>query len=543
MVERSSPQSAADGSSPASPEACVAAPPAEAEEARAPAADAALHRTPGVLRHAIDVAQAVLTALLLALVFRAFFVEAFIIPTGSMAPALLGAHGSFVCDVCGWEFPYGPAEPAESGAGAFVPPADVLCPNCHTTFAMHARRIVPRDGDRLLVHKWTSALPAMLPIRRWDVIVFRDPANPHSNYIKRVAGLPGESIEIVAGDVFINGEIVRKPDAAQAVMWQVVFSQDHFPRFDEVLGRGPRWTPRPPPRSASMGEWKGLDSRVLTFQPAAASADEESQSDPGATIVFEPRGAALYRQDVSGYNHGASGEFVGDVRLLGELTFDAERGACELELVRGDWRFTATIDADGNFSLSGFGPPTSGRPRLLAVEPIGRVPFGPGVPLAFELGHVDYRVYLKLNGVLRAATLPTQYGPDLPALRHADLPATVRLAITGRGPSGMALQRLRIERDGHYTSRTDGVRRGNPGLPFRLRAGEYFVLGDNSAHSHDSRRWTESGPHMPPGYRPGVVMADQIVGRAAFVYLPGFLAWDREGRIRLPDLGRMRFVR
>lgn len=543
MAQRSSMQNAADGSKRTSPQACVAAPPADADQAVPPSDDGAPPRAPGVLRHAIDVAQAVLTALLLALVFRAFFVEAFIIPTGSMAPALLGAHGVLVCDVCGWEFPYGPAEPAESGAGAFIPPADVLCPNCHTKFETHNRRIVPRDGDRLLVHKWISAIPAIFPIRRWDVIVFRDPANPHSNYIKRVVGLPGESIEIVAGDVFVNGEIVRKPESAQSVMWQVVFSQDHFPRFDKVLGRAPRWTQRPAPPGASTGEWKGLDSRVLNFQPAAVRPVSEGQSDSGATIVFEPRGAALYRQDVSGYNHGASGEFVGDVRLLGELTFDAERGTCALELVRGDWRFAATIDADGSISLSGFGPPTGGRPRLLAIESVGRVPFGPGVPLAFELGHVDYRVYLKVNGVLRAQTLPAQYGPDLPALRHAEFPATAYLAITGRGPGGMSIRRLRIERDVHYTSRTEGVRRANPGLPFNLRAGEYFVLGDNSAHSHDSRLWTESGPHLPPGYRPGVVLADQIVGRAAFVYLPGFLAWDPDGRIRLPDLARMRFVR
>ena len=50
-----------------------------------------------------------LTALILAFVFRAFMIEAFIIPTGSMARSLSGAHGTQVCRNCGWESDFGPA--------------------------------------------------------------------------------------------------------------------------------------------------------------------------------------------------------------------------------------------------------------------------------------------------------------------------------------------------------------------------------------------------------------------------------------------------
>jgi hypothetical protein len=78
---------------------------------------------------------------------------------------------------------------------------------------------------------------------------------------------------------------------------------------------------------------------------------------------------------------------------------------------------------------------------------------------------------------------------------------------------------------------------------FVLNADEYFVLGDNSPDSHDSREWVERGVHLPDDYRPGTVRADQIVGEAAFVYLPGLLPEGRSGRWRLPDLGRVRFVR
>src|SRR5881394_2756276 len=48
--------------------------------------------------------ESILVAFILAFVFRAFVVEAFVIPTGSMAPTLLGAHMRFQCDDCGYQF-------------------------------------------------------------------------------------------------------------------------------------------------------------------------------------------------------------------------------------------------------------------------------------------------------------------------------------------------------------------------------------------------------------------------------------------------------
>ena len=52
----------------------------------------------------IDTIEAIIIALILALTFRAFVVEAFVIPTSSMAPTLLGAHFNVICPVCGYAF-------------------------------------------------------------------------------------------------------------------------------------------------------------------------------------------------------------------------------------------------------------------------------------------------------------------------------------------------------------------------------------------------------------------------------------------------------
>src|SRR5438105_295232 len=50
----------------------------------------------------------IIIAFILAFVFRAFVIEAFIIPTGSMAPTLMGAHMSFTSPETGYTWPVGP---------------------------------------------------------------------------------------------------------------------------------------------------------------------------------------------------------------------------------------------------------------------------------------------------------------------------------------------------------------------------------------------------------------------------------------------------
>jgi len=62
--------------------------------------------------------------------------------------------------------------------------------------------------DRVLVGKFMYRLrePA-----RGDVIVLRYPRNPERNYIKRVVGLPGETIRIARGKVFVNGKPITEP--------------------------------------------------------------------------------------------------------------------------------------------------------------------------------------------------------------------------------------------------------------------------------------------------------------------------------------------
>src|SRR5512138_1716215 len=94
--------------------------------------------------------ESIVIAVILALFVRTFVVQAFKIPTGSMEPNLLIGDHLLVN-----KFVYAP-----SWGG----PEKVLCPE--------------------------------RPIRRGDVVVFKFPEEPARDFIKRVIGLPGETVEV-----------------------------------------------------------------------------------------------------------------------------------------------------------------------------------------------------------------------------------------------------------------------------------------------------------------------------------------------------------
>ena len=63
------------------------------------------------------------------------------------------------------------------------------------------------NGDNLIVDKITYRFSDP---QRFDIIVFPFRYEDHVYYIKRIIGLPGETVQIVDGDIYINGEILRE---------------------------------------------------------------------------------------------------------------------------------------------------------------------------------------------------------------------------------------------------------------------------------------------------------------------------------------------
>src|SRR5262249_22867566 len=87
-------------------------------------------------------------------------------------------------------------------------------------------------------------LPGSSPPKRWDVVVFRYPEEPEVSYIKRLVGLPGETIRIQHGNVYIKRpgadgfKLERKPLKHQRATQMAVFDDRHRPK---ALAEQPVW--------------------------------------------------------------------------------------------------------------------------------------------------------------------------------------------------------------------------------------------------------------------------------------------------------------
>jgi len=129
-----------------------------------------------------------------------------IVTSGSMAPALLGPRRQWRCPACGQEIVCGAESLARPGTA-------VVCPNCGA--ADDAEQGIDRPGDRVLIDR--SAFLWRFP-RRWEAVVFRCPEDRAALCVKRIVGLPGETVQIRQGDVFVDGTIARKGIAQQRSM-------------------------------------------------------------------------------------------------------------------------------------------------------------------------------------------------------------------------------------------------------------------------------------------------------------------------------------
>src|SRR5688572_28431466 len=159
-----------------------------------------------------ETVESVVVAFILAFLFRTFEAEAFVIPTGSMAPTLYGQHRDVVCKHCGIRFASGASDELEPGfVLEHLRTHTAYCPNCRfPNFVYHDTVFT---GDRILVIKFPYDYRDPQP---WDVVVFKFPAEPKTNYIKRLVGLPGQEIRIEEGDV-----LVRKLGDESGV-WQIL---------------------------------------------------------------------------------------------------------------------------------------------------------------------------------------------------------------------------------------------------------------------------------------------------------------------------------
>jgi len=146
-------------------------------------------------------ADAIFFAIIAATIIRTFNVEAYKIPSQSMEGTLLAGDFLFV---------------SKMHYGARLPITPIAFPLGHQTF--------PGTEIKCYLDKPSlpyKRLPGFQKVERGDAVVFNfpmeddRPIDKKTNYIKRCIGLPGETIEVNAGQVIIDGQKMKNPDHLQ----------------------------------------------------------------------------------------------------------------------------------------------------------------------------------------------------------------------------------------------------------------------------------------------------------------------------------------
>jgi len=553
-----------------------------------------LHTAPDRARHMPcspfrQMAESLVLLAVAVIVFRGFAVEGYLISTGSMAPTLLGYHHRITCPECAFVYAKGtkPADDTELSASPrnedreYINldfPAVSRCPNCG--YHGIVTEGLPRtEGDQLLVHK--QAYEFRDP-RRWEVIVFRNPGDPRQAYVKRVVGLPGEAISLHRGNVFVNGQLTRKPYRIQRAMCIPVSEYRYQPTLEDpdsqsswvLLNHNSTWKfdedflectlreidPGKPANDSTVS-WVGyrhwihsggthstsvklpawpqelqlpgssLDS--LRFQAGKLMAtgaltefDRRSWLARNDQPEFQAAIQQLFEQshispilDTYGYNSSDPlGRFpVSEFFVSLKLSQVRGTGRFLIELSDGDHVFSAVFDFSANqveIRQQGSSEPC----RTGQFNP----PHGHG-SLKVDFSLIDQQVVLAVNGQEVIEPFPYE-----PATAASVMRRPMRFGAAGLQ---CRVSELVLSRDVYYTPLTDAE-----GTVSQLGPESFFVLGDNSPVSVDSRAW--NNPAVP---------RNSLIGKPLVVHLPsrtGKVSWNGTvHHFRLPDFSRVRLVR
>ncbi len=488
-----------------------------------------------------DTFEWLITAFILAFVFRAFVMEAFRIPTGSMADTLKGAHFRLRCAQCGYKYEHGfvPRDYADRNGrtlredtvpGWTVTPPRTRCPSCGY-YESAPGKITVANGDRILVLK---CIYQFLEPKRWDVIVFKNPNEPHVNYIKRLAALPGDSLEIIDGDVYIDGKISRKPPKVQDELWMPVYDNDYQPvnPIKPAFGSTHNKPWRQPFTNTPGSQWVTTDHNSPTLFHLDSPPDCINEIVYDSSIGNDFRTAYAYN-DVGSYRNMP---YCSDLMVRFYSRPADVAGKVGISLSKYETTYKASVDAAGQMVIAKV---SNGAESLLVSEQVE--PPAADKWMLVRFANIDHRLTFELG------EKKISYDLGLEPLDAGERKTDIEPKVVIVGSGKLTLSHVAIFRDTHYTAGRsvngeDG--HASEGHPFVLQDDEFFVLGDNSPNSLDARWWESPGTaNNGLYYRPGIVPRDYLVGKALFVYWPsGFKPFARFPIAVIPNVGKMRFI-
>ncbi|MCA9015485.1 MAG: signal peptidase I, partial [Planctomycetaceae bacterium] len=428
--------------------------------------------------------------------------------------------------------------------------------------------------------------------QRWDVVVFQNPMKPTQAYVKRVVGLPGEAVQVQQGDLYIDGKIQRKDLHTQHAVRLLVHDHHYQPKNDDFFqprfipveeqeeqAGHPAWIPRAegfafdasqgdslstavPQQwswvkyqhwmrqgghyltTVSLDEWPAemeqpepvlgplqydAAKKQLSCKGAMASEDCHRFLDQTDNEEFRYAVALLYEKshvapvlDHYAYNSGLENQEaipIHDFLFECDLKVHSGEGDFAIEMFDGHHRFRNQIDFKSQqvslFVDNQDQPVRTGRLSKTQDRE----------PMQLEMSIMDRQVLFAINGQLI-------YQPLLFS-ESAEPREMIRIPVRFGARGGrFDVTRLKLFRDIHYTR---GKALHGVEAPYQLDQQSYFVLGDNSPVSLDSRSWSD-----------GKVEHKYLLGKPFLVHLPSrqgeVKIGSHVGHIRIPDFSRIRYI-
>jgi signal peptidase I len=405
-----------------------------------------------------------------------------VIVGSSMAPTFLGEHWKIHCEDC--QFPIRfelPPSPRDSDL--------IVCPNC--SYLQSFSKRTPRQPAQNVSVQPTNSL------HRWDLIAFRIPGGKHMG-IKRIVGLPGETIEFCNGKIFVEGQLQKKTWLQQRQMRILV----HDSNFVPLSLTRQRWEPLNPQDSTAWEltsvQWtfRRPTETLLTTDPKPVHTEPDwhwlNYRHWRGCRHTGPRDLEFPIEDLDSFNQGLSRNLNPTAELMLEVDgrFDSD-SMLGFRFFRGSHELSVELDfADRSASIR---QTTLACPTISSEDelnpPATTVNLGESIQWnldaasiqKIEVSTFDDQLILAFNGdaVARAGIPPVS----------ARIEANSLLQI-GAANGQLELRRIRIYRDIYYLP-ADRNKREN----LRLTADrEHFLLiGDNVPMSTDSRHWRNGG--------------------------------------------------